>query len=67
MSTPPLDTGCALCGDQDGALWLRARCHLTAPLEARIEGDWLILTCYLPACGREIVRLQLAPRAEVTA
>ena len=53
--------GCGLCGDADGTLFLRARCHLTAPLIARKEDDWLILSCYLPTCGREVARLQLAP------
>ena len=66
MATDPslLSTGCALCGDKDGALFLHARCHLTAPLSARIDGDWLILSCYLPACRREVVRLLLAPRPD---
>jgi hypothetical protein len=52
---------CALCGDADGTLFLHARCHLTAPLLARKDGEWLILSCYLPACGREVARLKLAP------
>jgi hypothetical protein len=60
---PPFGTGapgCDLCGDADGALFLRARCHLTAPLLARLDGEWLILSCYLPTCGREVVRLKVA-------
>lgn len=57
MTTP---MGCELCSDADGALFLRARCHLTAPLMARKEGHWLILSCYLPTCGREVARLELA-------
>jgi hypothetical protein len=51
---------CELCGDADGAIFLRARCHMTAPLMARKEGEWLILSCYVPSCGREVARLKLA-------
>jgi hypothetical protein len=59
--TPALmPEACDLCGDADGALFLHARCHPTAPLRARKEGDVLILSCYLPTCGREVVRLHLA-------
>ena len=55
------DTGdrCELCGDVDGALFLHARCHPSAPLRARKEGRVLILSCYVPSCGREVVRLRL--------
>ena len=52
--------GCDLCGDADGALFLHARCHPTAPLRAQKEGDVLVLRCYVPDCGREVVRLKLA-------
>jgi hypothetical protein len=52
--------GCELCGDADGTLFLRARCHITAPLLVRIEDGWIILSCYLPTCGREVARLLLA-------
>lgn len=50
---------CDLCGDQ-GPLLLHARCHLTAPLAAEINGDVLILRCYLPECGREVARFKVA-------
>jgi hypothetical protein len=53
MSEPTIEQGCDLCGDQ-GPLLLRARCHLTAPLLATIEGDQLTLKCYLPECGRVV-------------
>jgi hypothetical protein len=46
---------CDLCGDQS-PLVLHARCHLTAPLQATLEGDVLILRCYLPECMREVAR-----------
>lgn len=59
--------GCDLCGDVTEAMFLHARCHPTAPLRARKTGNVLILTCYLPDCGREVARLALAeppvPRA----
>lgn len=50
---------CALCGDVTAAMFLHARCHPSAPLRARKEGNMLILSCYLPACGREVARLTL--------
>jgi hypothetical protein len=56
----PDDDACDLCGDVPGTLFLLARCHPTAPLRARKEGRVLILSCYLPTCGREVCRLQLA-------
>ena len=46
---------CDLCGDQ-GALLLKAKCHLTAPLSVELDGNTLILRCYLPECGREVAR-----------
>ena len=47
--------GCDLCGDQSKLL-LKARCHLTAPLMAELDGDILILRCYVPECMREVAR-----------
>jgi len=49
---------CEFCGDQ-GPLHLHARCHMTAPLQATLEGDILTLSCYLPNCGRKIVRFKV--------
>jgi hypothetical protein len=49
---------CDVCGDQ-GPLLLKSRCHLTAPLQAVLEGETLILRCYLPECGKEVVRFQV--------
>lgn len=54
-------SGCELCGDVSAPMFLHARCHPAAPLIARKEGDTLILSCYLPNCAREVVRLKLAP------
>lgn len=50
---------CELCGDVPSALFLHARCHPTAPLRVRKEGPLLILTCFLPSCGREVARFQI--------
>lgn len=47
--------GCDLCDDQ-GPLFMRARCHLTAPLQVTLDGDVLILRCYVPECSREVAR-----------
>jgi len=50
---------CEFCGDAPPELFLLARCHPTAPLRVRKEGPLLILTCYLPDCGRELARFQI--------
>lgn len=62
-STDPGNPGeeipvCDLCGDQK-ALWLESGCHFTAPLAARLEGEWLIISCYVPECNREVARFKV--------
>lgn len=52
------DLSCDFCDDQ-GPLLLRAKCHLTAPLQVLLEGDLLILKCYLPDCGKEVARFRI--------
>jgi hypothetical protein len=55
---PPVK-GCDLCGDWP--VTLIARCHPTAPLRAEMtDPQTLILSCYLPACGREVAKFTLA-------
>lgn len=49
---------CDLCGDQ-GPLLLKARCHLTAPLQVELDGDIMIIRCYLPTCRREVARFKI--------
>ncbi len=56
--TAGAEPACDLCGDQ-GPLFLQARCHLTAPLRVELDGDVLILRCYLPTCGREVGRFHV--------
>ncbi len=58
-SAPPEQ--CEFCGDQ-GPLLLRARCHLTAPLAITLDGNTLIVSCYVPECGKEVARFQV-PRS----
>jgi hypothetical protein len=60
MSTDPAasNPSCELCGDQ-GPLLLHARCHLTAPLLAELDGDLLVLRCYVPGCRREVARFRV--------
>ena len=58
--------GCDLCGDQ-GPLLLRARCHLTAPLQVTLDGDELILRCYVPECSREVARFRVVRRKDLEA
>lgn len=50
---------CELCSDQPEVVYLHARCHLTAPLQASLQGNVLILCCYLPSCGREVARFKV--------
>lgn len=52
--------GCDLCGDNVGPTQLRARCHLTAPLQAEFEDGVLTLRCYVPECRRVVARLRVA-------
>lgn len=49
---------CALC-DGEGPFVLHSRCHLTAPLMATLDGDTLILQCYVPECRREVARMKI--------
>lgn len=56
----PEGKSCDLCNDDVSELFLRAVCHVTAPLRVSREGDVLILRCYVPECRREVARLQLA-------
>lgn len=58
----PLVNGCDLCEDNHapGPLHLHARCHMTAPLQASIEGHILTLRCYLPECRRVVTRMRIA-------
>ena len=56
---------CDLCDDgKDGPLFLKSRCHSSAPLQARKEGLMLILSCYVPECQKEVARLPLAADVE---
>lgn len=53
-------SGCDLCGDAASELFLRARCHPTAPLRAVKDGASLTLRCYVPECDRVVAVLPLA-------
>lgn len=64
MTDQTKEAACELCGDQ-GPLVLHARCHFTAPLQVELDGDTLIVRCYLPDCRREVTRFTVA-RSEVT-
>lgn len=54
---PPL-AKCELCSDNSipAVLVLKGRCHMTAPLQVTLEGNVLILRCYIPECRREVGR-----------
>lgn len=58
---------CDLCADQpsDDVLYLHARCHMTAPLQASREGETLILRCYIPECRREVARFSVVSTAAI--
>lgn len=49
---------CDLCSDNSipATLVVHGRCHMTAPLQATLEGNVLILRCYIPECRREVGR-----------
>lgn len=53
-----IDVECDLC-DGEGPLILHAVCHLTAPLQASLEGDTLTLRCYVPDCARVVARMKV--------
>lgn len=58
--TPKVEAAqkCELCSDNSipEVLVLHGRCHMTAPLQVTLEGNVLILSCYIPECRREIGR-----------
>jgi hypothetical protein len=51
--------GCDLCDDNRGPMYLHARCHMTAPLQASLEGSVLTLRCYLPDCRRIVAQMRV--------
>lgn len=53
-----IPTYCDLCSNQSPFV-LHARCHITAPLQASLEGDILILRCYVPECCREVAKFKV--------
>lgn len=59
MSKPD-DPACEMCGDNNGPIHLRARCHMTAPLRAVLERGVLSLYCYVPSCNRLVIRMRVA-------
>lgn len=56
--TNVLGAECDLC-ENEGPMFLHARCHMTAPLQASIEGDILTLRCYIPTCARVVSRMKV--------
>ena len=50
---------CATGAEPPKSLSIHVKCHLTAPLAVRFEGDVLILSCYLPQCSREVARFKV--------
>jgi len=54
----PNPRGCELCGDWP--VTLSGRCNPSAPLRAEMtDPSTLILSCYVPECGREVARFKL--------
>lgn len=65
MATPPKE--CDLCGDNAAPVFLHARCHLSAPLEAELGADnVLTLRCYVPECNRVIAKFRVAELVPVS-
>jgi hypothetical protein len=67
MNKTTTNDGCDLCSDNKGPMFLHARCHMTAPLQASIEDGILTLRCYLPNCRRVVTQMPVmqAPSAEI--
>lgn len=56
---PPMpEVSCDLCGGTERVV-LNSACHFMAPLKAEVEGDTLILRCYIPDCQREVARFKI--------
>lgn len=49
------DEKCAICANP--AMYIHAKCHITAPLFAMIEGNKLTLGCY--ECKKELATMTL--------
>jgi hypothetical protein len=49
-----------MCGDNEAPLYLHAKCHMTAPLQAILHGDGTLeLRCYVPNCQRTVVKYKI--------
>ncbi len=62
MSNPKNPAKCDLCHDKDGKpqeLFLHARCHMTAPLQASLVNGVLTLRCYITECQREVAKFHV--------
>lgn len=51
------DKKCDLCDNP--AMHIHAKCHITAPLRAEIDGTKLTLYCYVPECGRKVAQFEI--------
>lgn len=59
------DAKCDLCDDANEAgLFLRGRCHPTAPLRVVLDGDVLTLRCYVPDCDRFVASFEVVPPSD---
>lgn len=56
LTTLPHDVGCECCGEK-GVMYLHARCHMGGALQAKLDGEVLILECY--SCNREVGRFKV--------
>lgn len=52
--------GCDLCSDNTGPMFIHARCHMTAPLQASILDGVLTLSCYVPSCRRVVATMDVS-------
>lgn len=57
---------CDLCHDPETGkpeeMFLHARCHMTAPLQASYKDGVLTLRCYVPECRREVASFKVSER-----
>jgi hypothetical protein len=45
---------CDQCGETEGGLYLHAKCHMSSPTWAILDGEKLTITC--AECGKEVAR-----------
>lgn len=62
----PIAEKCELCHDpktgEPEEMYLHARCHMSAPLQASYKDGILVLRCYIPECSRVVAQFKVSKR-----